>query len=436
MLRSITKLMMLTAMLAMLLPLTASAATPATSQPAMALPQGHPQLPAGHPQMPASNAAVPSGHPQMPAGHPVVGGEQSSVPAVPFSASIAIKATQGTQDAKAPAGNAVRVEFYVQNKIVKTINGKLDEHGVHIVEKVQLDGPAQALVTLTHAHVPYRAMTQMMSAKQPDQMVRLNIFETTTQNPGWQMNMRHIMVQRIPQGLVVKEMISITTPGDRTWLGSPMSELIDNVPADARATLVIPISNTASEIVLGKGLKGDQIKVVGHRIVDGLPLLPGTIQVQVSYLIPVIEGKALIQIIVPTDIKHLMVFTPDDGSTITVHGLKVGESMKAGPQMVRMFSASKIVAGQKISLDFVGLPDATQANAAGPQSSAGDACCDLEHDKQANTDATADATKAAKPDHTAKMIAGIGVGILSVAVGMVFVVKGPQTGKPNNKNQG
>ncbi|MFA7237080.1 MAG: hypothetical protein WC058_09465, partial [Phycisphaeraceae bacterium] len=132
--------------------------------PARSLPEGHPQMPEGHPQTSPG---------QMPAGHPQVNSEANNTP---FTGSIAIKATQGTKDAAppegSPAGDAVRVDFYMRDKIVSTQEGKLDDHGVTIIENVKLLGAVQPLVTVTHAGVPYRSLGGPMSADRPDQMVR------------------------------------------------------------------------------------------------------------------------------------------------------------------------------------------------------------------------------------------------------------------------
>lgn len=440
--RTLAHSLMLAATLA--LPLSAQAQTKDTT----ALPSGHPALPAGHPTLPSGHpqvgdqqAQLPAGHPQvpgqgqMPAGHPQVPG-QGALPsghpatpqqpaAVPFNASLAVKASQGTKDAPSPVGAAVKVEFYVQTKVAKTVEGVLDNHGVLILENIPLAGPSQALVTVTHDGVPYRSLSQLMSSDTPDQMVRVNVFETTAENPGWQVSMRHIMVERTAMGLVINEMIAVTVPGDRTWIGK-----VGDDKTASPVTMVIPITKNAAQIALGSGLKSDKITIEDSQIIDRLPLSPGTMQLQLAYVVPVKDGKASVELTAPADIKQLVLFAPDDGSTITAPGLEMGKNMQVGTIKARMYSANNVSTGTKVTLEFAGIPEPTQANATGAAQP--DACCDEDHAK--TTPAMAQAAPVEeKADSSAKIIAGIGAGVLGAGVAVVLVFKKPQSNEQSDK---
>ncbi|MHB1155577.1 MAG: hypothetical protein ACYC26_01930 [Phycisphaerales bacterium] len=367
--------------------------------PARSLPEGHPQVP---------GAQMPAGHPQtspgqMPAGHPQVNSEANNTP---FTGSIAIKATQGTKDAAEPAGDAVRVDFYMRNKIVSTQEGKLDDHGVTIIENVKLLGPVQPLVTVTHAGVPYRSLGGPMSADRPDQMVRVTVFETTTESPAWQVGMYHVMIERTDKGLMVNQVLVISTPGDRTWIGS----------GDSHDTLVIPLPANRTETYLGPGLQDESVKIEDQRVVDHLPLAPGDIQLQLAYIIPVNAGEASLEITAPAAVKQMVIFTPDDGSTITPTGAEAGKGMKMGPRSMRMFTAANMTTGRKVSLVFKGIPAAPEAPKA--TSDAGGT-----HEHESADESTAPVQPS--PGRSAKVIAGVGAGVLGVAVAVVLIVKKP-----------
>ena len=49
--------------------------------------------------------------------------------------------------------------------------------------------------------------------------------------------------------------------------------------------------------------------------------MPGTTQLQLNYSLPVKDGAAQIAITASVAIGHLMMFVPDDGSTVTGDGL-------------------------------------------------------------------------------------------------------------------
>lgn len=369
------------------------------------------KLPEGHP-------AMPEGHPQMPAGHPST---EKAVSPSPFNGSLVIKAVQGTKDGPVPGNDSVQVEFYAHEKIVHTLQGKIDANGVLMFDNIKLPGPVQPLVTITHAGVPCRTLGSPMSADQPDQIVRVNVYETTTTAPDWQVTMRHIMIKRTDKGLLVNEVLVIHTPGDRTWIGSK----------DSPATLVIPLPANRTETILGPGLQDEQVKIEDHRVIDCLPLSPGNIQVQIAYVIPVNAGQASLQITAPAAVKHMVLFAPDDGSTITSVGLQADKSMKSGRQAVRMFSAQNLPAKQNVSLVFKGLAEPAKAGTnAGPSNPYSD-------DPTAAATASGDggssggASGERRGDVAggAQLIAGVGAGVLSAAVVMVLMVKGPR--RPN-----
>lgn len=383
------------------------------------------QMPEGHPQVPG--AQMPAGHPQtspgqMPAGHPQVNSEANNTP---FTGSIAIKATQGTKDAAGPAGDAVRVDFYMQNKIVSTQEGKLDDHGVTIIENVKLLGAVQPLVTVTHAGVPYRSLGGPMSADRADQMVRVTVFETTTEAPAWQVGMYHVMIERTDKGLMVNQVLVINTPGDRTWIGSaPGSSNAPGTPGsvDAHATLVIPLPVNRTETYLGPGLQDESVKIEDRQVVDHLPLSPGDIQLQLAYIIPVTAGEASLEIVAPAGVKQMVIFTPDDGSTITPTGVEAGKGMKMGPRSMRMFTAANMTAGGKVSLVFKGIPAAPAAGSnAAPQ--APKATSDAGGMNESADEPTAPVQPSSSSP--AKVIAGVGAGVLGVAVAVVLIVKKP-----------
>lgn len=434
------------AALALVLPIAAQAQT--------TLPEGHPQLPAGHPPMPTAQGELPAGHPQipgqgqlpaghppmpgqgqlpaghpqipgqgqLPAGHPAMpGAEQPAAAPTPFTGSVTIKTEMGTKDAAIPADLAVRVDFYAGQNIIKSLDGKIDQHGIAMFEKVDLPQSVQALVTVTHNTVPYRGLTQIMSTEHPDQIVRIKVYETTSDNPGWTVDMRHITVELVPQGLAISEMMAITVPGDRTWVGKPLTES-DTEPA----TIVLPLSENLLQILPGRGLKSERVKVVGNRIVDHLPVVPGTVQVQYAYLLPVKDGKAELTIENPALTKKLVIFAKDDGTKIEPVNLGEAKSMQMGPQKALMFTAEQAASGQKYTLKFSELPAISSASADGHT----DDCCEVDMNKTKTADASETPEK--RSDAQAKIIAGIGAGVLGVGAAVVLMFKKPQKTQQDN----
>jgi hypothetical protein len=91
-----------------------------------------------------------------------------------------------------------------------------------------------------------------------------------------------------------------------------------------------------------------------------------------------------------------------------------------------MFTAGNVSSGQIVNLDFTGLPAVSSADAAGHT----DDCCEVDKSKVATAQ-----KPAAKSDHSAKVIAGIGAGVLGVGVAVVLAVKKPQPKSTDTSNK-
>jgi hypothetical protein len=101
-------------------------------------------------------------------------------------------------------------------------------------------------------------------------------------------------------------------------------------------------------------------------LTTGTPLIAGTTQYQISYVLPLDHGQAKVQLVAPAAVGRLMVFMPEDGSTYTAEGLGQPESSPSPQGTMRIYKAQDLAAQARASL---AITKKAKAGAPGPQSS-------------------------------------------------------------------
>lgn len=374
----------------------------ATRQPA---PATRPALPAGHPDIggvSASKPALPAGHPDvgggqgtgpadpsLPAGHPAVGG-----PVAAFG-TLTVRVQQGTKGGPAVARDLVVVDLYnSRGAVVRSVSGTLDAQGAATFERLPLAVPFQPLVRVTHGGVEHTAVGNVMDGRHSGQQVRMTVYEWTETPPAWSVTMRHVIIDPTPEGVVsVTEILSVQNPTDRAWVGRADAN-------GARVTLVLPVTPGADRFEFPAGQQARSVRKDENRLAYTAPLLPGASEFQISYSVPVTNGKARVALAAPADVGNTMVFVVDRGATVNVENLQASGSHDMGGAKALMFGASNVKAGAQAVLTLT-VPPAAAAGRSGK--------------------GRADAGGAAM-GKTAKVVAGIGGGVgLVVGVGYVLL---------------
>jgi hypothetical protein len=88
-----------------------------------------------------------------------------------------------------------------------------------------------------------------------------------------------------------------------------------------------------------------------------MPLTPGTNQFQVEYVIPADKGSAQITVASPVAVKQLMVFIPDDGTTVAADGIELTGSSDMGNGKTRFYKAVSVPPEKQVKLTISGITD-------------------------------------------------------------------------------
>lgn len=384
------------------------------------------ELPPGHPPMDGQSGQLPPGHPPMggaggmggmPPGHPPM---QAAAPSVPFKGSVAIRVVQGTKGGPKIGAMEATLSFQSRDGEVEPRKVKLDESGVAMLEDLDLPGTVQPVVSLEYAGVTYKMTARAMSADEPDQMVRVTVFEAADAKPEWVVAMRHVMLRPVKQGLLVNEVLAVTNPTDRVWRGAEDPTFkpgasVSRQPgvgehASNMATVTFAVPAGAEDVRLGSGFDTCCTRVEAGKIVQTTALMPGTVKYQFAYLLPAKDGKADLDIVAPASTQRLMVVAPAEGVQVAAEGLDA-EVMGEAPRQVTVLQGIGHSAGQKIKVKVSGLTDTAEAAAPRTEAPAGAA------------PRTAAVNQTIKGPKAAHMIAGVGAVALVAASAAVLLVK-------------
>jgi hypothetical protein len=388
-----------------------------------ALPAGHPalpgaggaggSLPSGHPPIPADNQA----NPGLPAGHPQV----EPVAAPPGTkGSITIKAVQATKGGPAVGADAVVVEYYnARGEVAAKNQATLSDKGEVTIKDVALTNPVQPLITITHAGVEYKAPGNVMDGNNREQEVEVSVYETTDKEPAWGVRMRHVIVQPGREGLDVTDMISVFNPDDHTWTGKAPT-----AGGGKPVTLALPLPRAATNVRAGAAFHECCVKVENGKLIYSMPMQPGGAEFQIHYTVPAADDKAEVAIVAPAATGSVFVFLPDDGSVVTSNELKKvdpkpGAKLKANS---RFYTAAPQKAGDVIAFTVSGLK-ALKADATPVGGGAGGGYGDA---TDAGTAIGGGSAAASGIPGVAKLVGGVGAGLILVVGAAVVIFKSPK----------
>jgi len=358
-------------------------------------------------------AELPAGHPPiggLPAGHPDISGMNAAAPAAVRPSTqpstigwLRVQAVQGTKGGAKIGPEPVVVEMYNNGKVLDKVETKLDAGGALLLPNLPTVTPFQPVIRVEYQGLEYQVVGEVMDVEHPRQLVDVRVFEKTEAEPRWQIGMRHLILSPTAMGLQVVEMLSVENPSDRTWTGK--------LAADGKkGTLALALPAGASGVRPGEGFHEDEIRVIDGRLVSSIPVMPGTIQLQLSYVIPALDGTARVTAVAPAKTDRLRVFVPDDGTKVEASGLEAAGVVNMGRGNTRFYKAGPVEAGQAVAVTVSGITK----------------------DKFAAELAEAAAGDAAKPSSGAPKVVGILAAVgLVVGVAAIFLrpVKAAKKGR-------
>jgi hypothetical protein len=204
----------------------------------------------------------------------------------------------------------------------------------------------------TYRGVDYFHPEPVDLSESPSASVTLHVYETTTDGSAISVDRNHVIINFANNQLQVAELYIFQNAGDRTYVDSA-GTLRFSLPSGAHnLRFQDPRMNQSTELVEGK-------------IVDTLPVPPGSRQVLLSYNVPY-EGRS-IDFEKPIDYVtgSLNVFVADAGVDIDAGPLVAGQPVTAQSNTRFLnYSRQNVPAGEPLSIKLSNLPQDSVSSAA------------------------------------------------------------------------
>jgi len=308
-------------------------------------PSGSPQLPKGHPDISKLTGGEqqaqeqPAGTPQLPKGHPDIS-KLRAASTQPTAGTLKVRAVQGTAGAPPAGADPIIVEVYGNDQLIGKLDIKLDDDGTTTIDNIPTGPGYQVLARVTHAGVEFDGVIE---ANNRSLQLSVPVFESTETRPDWNVQMRHLIVQPADDGVQVMEVIAISNPSDRAWLG-------EKPAADGkRMVFTVPLPADATKVQLAGGFHECCTKVENGRITNTMPLVPGVTQYQFSYVVPVKNGSADITATFAVPVKSMMVLVPE-GTSASAIGLEGPKTVNMGNGNTQYFKGADLPANKEVKL--------------------------------------------------------------------------------------
>ena len=328
------------------------------------LPAGHPDIskmmPAGHPKVPGMPATtqpsddLPPGHPQLPAGHPAINSAKRPTTGPAATAGkLTVHLRQGTKGGPALAGQKVLVDLYHNDQVLKHIEAETDANGALVLDNLPILLPVQPLVRVLRGGVQYQRGGEMMDGYNAEQTITVPVYESTDQAPPWRIQSRQVMVAMADGGLRIIDMMVVSNPTDRTWLGVAQ-------PEGRRTTISLPLPAGIKDFESPDGSDQAFVKSA-DKLTCIVPLTPGNSRMAFTYVVPAQSGKASVVLPIGRETAQMIVFV-QEGGKVSIEGLKAAPAHNMGDAKALIFSGTSLKEGQQVKVS-VDLPAAKPASA-------------------------------------------------------------------------
>ncbi|MDP6544023.1 MAG: hypothetical protein QGH60_08540 [Phycisphaerae bacterium] len=273
-----------------------------------------------------------------------------AMPPMVATGSIAIKVVQGTKGGPKIGSDEVTVELYGYGGKLRTIETKLDVHGVVTIEHLPLVAPFRPRVFVKHGGASYTEDGEEMNADNPTQDITVKVFETSDKNPQWKVTMWHVILRPAENGgMRITESLAVNNTADSAWLGSPDT-------GGRRTSIALSLLKGAKDLTMSGALHDCCASVVDGRLLSKAPLTPGTSRLELGYTAPRTGEKTEVNLVAPAATKQLMIFVPRGSEGFKSDSLKSGDVVDIDGRPMQTYTISDVSAGRKISFAIGAMP--------------------------------------------------------------------------------
>jgi mono/diheme cytochrome c family protein len=266
---------------------------------------------------------------------------------------------QGTSGGPAPAPAEVTLEAYADFQPVAFLTTTVGSDGAFEFTELSVEPGLVYLASADHAGIRYTSPLIELSASAPATSTVLTVYETTDEPPAIHIERAHWIVESQPGALLIGQVLTYGSDGDRTFVGQRVEEV------DVPVTVALQLPPGATQVAFDNGALGERYRQVGDTIYDTAALAPGaaTQQIIVRYLLPYAGDSIEVsqEFLYPVTLINLLV-ADLPGMTATVNGLEGGDAQDFQGRTYRIWQGADLPANSEVQIALSGLPPAGAAD--------------------------------------------------------------------------
>ena len=190
--------------------------------------------------------------------------------------------TLGSAGMEELTSNEVTLDAYADFTPVATFTTTVDADGFFEFTELATDSSLVYLASTSADGIRYSSPIIRLSADAPSAETSITVYATTSDPNTIRIDRGHWIIDSQPGALLVGQILTFGSDGDRTFIGETLAGLPEPV------TVGIHIPPGATQLSFENGVLGGRFQQVGDMVYDTTPLIPGqaTKQIVVRYAIP------------------------------------------------------------------------------------------------------------------------------------------------------
>ncbi len=188
----------------------------------------------------------------------------------------------GTPGMEELVGNEVTLDAYAEFTPVAGFTTTVGADGFFEFTDLATDANLVYLASTSADGIRYSSPIVRLSADAPSAETTITVYATTTDPNTIRIDRGHWIIDSQPGALLVGQILTFGSDGDRTFVGETLPGLPDPV------TVGVHIPPGATQLSFENGVLGGRFQQVGDIVYDTTPLIPGqaTKQIVLRYAIP------------------------------------------------------------------------------------------------------------------------------------------------------
>lgn len=232
---------------------------------------------------------------------------------------------------------------------------KAGQDGKFSFEGLETNEDFTYLIHVQYQGVDYAGEPMTFPADTTELTAEVEVFDATSAENTVKSAAKHYLLEPDPTGVTVSEIVIISNPTDKTYVGSK------EIHPGIKETLRFTLPEGAEDVEYGGGMMGSRVFPVDGGLVDSWPVYPGDSQHIFRYRIPA-KGDAVsfaTKITLPTEKVNALL--PDIGVGISVSNLPNKSNPTIQGEKFVLFSGDQLAADTELQFRLDRLPKAQGA---------------------------------------------------------------------------